>query len=156
VRTALQMTREKMAAKWSDWIFHYGHARLDFATGNYADAKKHLLQFDIDDPVDKMNHDSLLVCIYYELQDWESFHNCASTFRRFMERNKVFSEQAREEVLNTIGLLSAMATYQSLPSKDALFRIRQKLEEATYFFHRPWLEDKVKELEKTHQEMENR
>lgn len=101
-RQFLETTFEKLPAKWRDDLYHYGSAYLDFAEGNYKKAKKHLLQVEFHDWYYRTSHQNLLMRIYYETDDFESYDSLAQSFHRYLNRSTDISEGLKASLLNLI------------------------------------------------------
>lgn len=117
-------------------------ARLAFARGELAEAAALLKNTDFKDPVDNLIAKSLLIKVYYKLEEPEMLEAQLESLRSFIQR-KEFSDYHRRNYLNIIRFVQRLMALAPYDDKG-----RQKLERdilnAKVLTEREWLLEQVR------------
>lgn len=125
---------------------NYNLARLHYSKKQYRDALRLLLAVEFTDVYYHLDSKSLLLRIYYELEDWEPLLSLFNTFKIYLKRNKLISEYQRTTYTNLVKFVRKL-TRIKMGSKLPLERVKQEIEQVKQIADLTWLESKVNELE---------
>ncbi len=89
-------------------IYAYVRAFLDFSRGNHSEALRRLRDVEFTDVFYRTGHQSLLLRIYYELEDIEALEGLVQTFRRFLNRSRTMSERRKDYNRNFLSVLKLL------------------------------------------------
>lgn len=146
-RNFLENNRENFPEKWRKGLYHYGHAYLDFALGNFRSAKKHLLQVEFHSWNYRASHQNLLVRIYFETDDLEGFESLSKSFQRYIYRSKEIAPHMRESLLNLIRFCQKMFDLRmQSPSSKQLDNLRDEVMVCPQLQNRDWILAKLEEM----------
>lgn len=145
-RNFLEQTFEKLPDKWRDDLYHYGCAYLDFAEGAYKEAKRHLLQVEFHDWYYRTSHQNLLMRIYYETNDFESYDSLAQSFQRYLNRSSDISSGLKASLSNLVRFcrkLFDLRERRAVPKdREALVR---EVQDCPHLQNRDWVLAKIDE-----------
>jgi len=97
---------------------------------------------------------SLLLKIYFELEDEEPLNAIIDSFKLFLKRNKKVSERQRNSYLNLIKYTKKLNSYRDkyrlLTRKNpkALLSLKNEINSETNIINQAWLQAQVENLEK--------
>lgn len=118
---------------------HFNLARIRFENGKYKESLSELLKVDFGhDAFYSVNSKILLLKNYFELKESDAFDSLCSSFKEFIRKNKVISNNYKINCLNLIKMTRRI--YQASPSK--LKKLVTELESATQIAEKAWLLDK--------------
>ncbi len=118
---------------------HFNMARISFEKSNYKLSLRELLQVDFSqDPGYSLNSKLLLLKNYFELKESDAFDSLCSSFKEFIRKNKVISNNHKTYYLNFIKLISKI--YGAPPTK--LKRLHTQIKENQQIAEKNWLLEK--------------
>lgn len=128
--------------------FAFYLAYLDFSLGAYSPALQKLQGLELKEPLYRTGHQVLLLRIYYELEHFESLFYLLDSFRRFLNRNRKFSEKQKDLNRNFLSILRQLARAREKgPNPQKTEKIREMLSRYPEVTDRTWLQEKLRELE---------
>jgi len=125
---------------------NYNLARLHYSRKQYHQALKLLLAVEFTDVYYHLDSKSLLLRIYYELEDWEPLLSLFNTFKIYLKRNKLISEYQRTTYTNLVKFVRKL-TRIKMGSKLPLQTVKDEIGQVKQIADLTWLESKVAELE---------
>ena len=118
---------------------HFNLARIRFENGKYKESLNELLKVDFGhDAFYSVNSKILLLKNYFELKESDAFDSLCSSFKEFIRKNKVISNNYKINCLNLIKMIRRI--FQAPPSK--LKKLMIELELATNIAEKAWLLEK--------------
>jgi hypothetical protein len=145
-REFVKETYRRLPERWREGVFHYGMAYLDFAEGLYSEAKRHLLQVEFYDQLYRSSHQVLLLRIYYETDEVESFYALLDTFRRYLNRNSDLSESMIAGLTNQINLTKKAFELKLGEKKLSKEKLREEVLSLQPVVDRSWILEKLAEM----------
>lgn len=124
----------------------YNHARIFFYRKEYRAALRQLLEVDARDVYYSLGTKSLLLKIYYEMDDIEPLLSLVTSTRTWLRRNKSISEYQRTIYLNFLNFVKQLVQVK-LGGGKPVPQIREKMNEVKKIADLTWLKVKVTELE---------
>jgi len=147
IRNFLQTHRTEIDDELGVHALSFSMAYLEFSCGNYKSALGHLQQVEFTDPFYRTGHQTLLLRIYYELDDFITLETLSATFRRYLNRNLLLSNTQKNLLRNFISVIRQLAKGKEFGLNPRLkAKIRHMLDGFTSVTDRIWLEQKFKEL----------
>lgn len=145
----LSQNQSKIIQSAGENVWHYISAFHQFYSKNHSRALQLLQQVKVTAHNYRTGHQTLLLRIYYELSDFESVEAVATTFRRYLNRNKQLSERQKDLNRNFISIVQLLAKSKEMGfSPYRKRRIEEFLAGTEGITDRTWLEEKFKELNK--------
>ncbi len=135
-----------LSADFRQNAINYNLARLHYSRKHYRDALKLLLAVEFTDVYYHLDSKSLLLRIYYELEDWEPLLSLFNTFKIYLKRNKLISEYQRSTYTNLVKFVRKLARIK-MGSKLPLEKVKQEIAEVKQIADLTWLQSKADELE---------
>lgn len=135
-----------LSADFRKNAINYNLARLHYSRKQYHQALKLLLAVEFTDVFYHLDSKSLLLRIYFELEDWEPLLSLVNTFKIYLKRNKLISEYQRTTYTNLVKFvrkLTRIKTGSNLP----LEKVKLEIEQVKQIADLTWLQSKVQELE---------
>lgn len=129
--------QEKLEPAQRESFVHFNLARLEYARHNYADAMRLLQTADFNDLVNNLIAKTLLIKIYYALDEYDLLESHLDSFRVFIRRREL-SDYHRKNFSNIIAL---MRKIMRLPSNDRKGRhkLRAEIAATEILTERDWL-----------------
>lgn len=119
---------------------HFNLARIYFEKSIYKDSLLELLKVDFNkDAFYSLNAKLLLLKNYYELKETEAFESLCLSFKEFIRRNKVISDNYKAFYLNFVKRIRIL--YMSTSSKRK--KLISELESSTQLAEKAWLIEKA-------------
>lgn len=147
-RNFLQVHREDIEQELGGNALAYSLAYLEFSSRNYQLALRHLQDLEFIDPFYRTGHQTLLLRIYYELNDFVSLEALSATFRRYLNRSSLLSQTQKDLHRNFISTIRQLTKARETGLNTRLkAKIRHMLDSFSSVTDRPWLEQKLLELE---------
>lgn len=128
---------------------HYAKGYAAFYRQDYPQSLKHLTKMELKDPFYRTGHQVLLMRIYYELADWEPLIHLMGAFRRYLNRNKQFSDKQKNLNRNFLSILKKLVqarTRGRRPTPAIIRKIEEKMSSFSEITDQIWLTDKIEEL----------
>lgn len=123
---------------------NYNLAYLHMEKGEFAEALEHLHQVSFKDSLYSLNGKSMLLKLYYELDEMEALYSLIDSFRLFVRRTKAINPNLREAWLNLIRFTKRLTKYRA-EEKEKLRALEVSIKEATFLAGRQWIIQKVAE-----------
>lgn len=121
-------------------------AQLYWHRKRYQDAVRILSRVEYDDPFYALNAKSLLLKIYFELDEREVLLSFCESFKMYLKRNRVISKSHITNYINLINYVSRLIKLK--PHQHAkLDKIKEDIYSARYLNNRKWLLEKVGHIE---------
>jgi len=124
---------------------NYNLARLHYSKKQYREALRLLLAVEFTDVYYHLDSKSLLLRIYYEMEDWEPLISLFNTFKIYLKRNKLISEYQRSTYTNLVKFVRKL-TRIKMGSKSPLQKVKDEINEVKQIADLTWLQSKVEEL----------
>jgi hypothetical protein len=125
---------------------NYNLARLHFAKKEFRKALKLLTTVEFTDVYYHLDSKSLLLKIYYEIEEIEPLFSLISTFSVYLRRSKLISEYQRMIYSNLVKHVKRMAKIKS-GSNYSLDKIKKSVATDSQIADIGWLKNKIEELE---------
>jgi len=122
----------------------YNKAVLCYHEKNYRQTLKLIREVEFSDLYYALDSKSLLMKVYYETDDMETFLYHISAFKIFLRRNKFISEYQREIYRNFIRF--TLKLFRSGYSRTKLTVLREQLANESNISDRSWLLEKADDL----------
>ena len=91
-----------------------------------------------------LNAKVLLIATYYELDEIDALESSLSSFKTYIYRKDIVSEDRRKLYNNYVSFLQKIIQNQGNQSK--LIKLRQDVEQVKNIASKPWLLEKINEL----------
>ncbi len=134
-----------LSADFRKNAINYNLARLHYSRKQYRDALRLLLAVEFTDVYYHLDSKSLLLRIYYELEDWEPLLSLFNTFKIYLKRNKLISEYQRTTYINLVKFVRKL-TRIKMGSKLPLEQVQQEIQQVKQIADLSWLQSKLDEL----------
>lgn len=118
-------------------LLSFNLARLEYKRGHYHAALRLLQTADFKDLVNNMIAKTLLLKIYYELEEFDLLESHLDTFRQFIRRREL-SDYHRRNYLNIITFVKKI-TALPLGDRSGKSVLRTEMEQAEVLTERDWL-----------------
>ena len=100
--------RGKLNPEFSENAYTYSMAWVHFTRREYDKALRMLLRVEFNDVYYHLDSKSLLMKVYYEMNEYDAFFSLVDAFKIYLRRNKFISEFQRETYHNFILLLNKL------------------------------------------------
>ncbi len=132
---------EKLENEYRDSTVNFNLARLEYTRKNYGKAMLHLQKVESKDLVNNLISKTLLMRIYYELEEYDSLFSHLDSFQIFIRRREV-SDFHRKNYMNAIRLVKKLVSLPEL-DKEAREALREEIESEEVLTEREWLLGKI-------------
>ncbi|MGB1204800.1 MAG: hypothetical protein ACPG5B_04080 [Chitinophagales bacterium] len=140
----IQSHKKRLAVSFRQNAYSYSMADLFFHQRKYKKAMQELLQVSFDDVFYSTESKVLLMCIYYELDEIEALLALADSFKIYLRRSKLLSDNHIIVYMNFIKLLARLAKAEKYESKK-IKRILERLNSLPKVANKTWLYEKISE-----------
>ncbi len=123
----------------------YNLARVHYARKKYREALRVMRTVEFTDVYYHLDAKSLLLKVYYEMDDIEPLFSLITTLRVYLKRSKLISEYQRAIYINLINHVKALAKIKS-GGNQSVDVIKQSIENNNGIADINWLRTKVAEL----------
>ncbi len=123
----------------------YNMARVHFDRRDYDQVITLLQQVEYSDVFYSLDSRSILLKTYYELDEVDSMEALVNSFRIFLRRNKILSEQQRKGYMNLIKFASQASRVRPR-DKDRVNKLESDISNTSPIADVGWLKEKVAEL----------
>lgn len=124
----------------------YNFARLHFSKNEFRKALKLLTTIEFTDVYYHLDSKSLLLKIYYEMEEFEPLFSLINTFRVYLQRSKLISEYQRKIYFNLVTQTKRLAKIKS-GSNYSLQKIKDTVESDSQIADIGWLKAKILDLD---------
>lgn len=132
---------EKLEKEYRDSTVNFNLARLEYTRKNYGKAMLHLQKVGSKDLVNNLISKTLLMRIYYELEEYDSLFSHLDSFQIYIRRREV-SDFHRKNYMNAIRLVKKLVALPEL-DKEAKIALKKEIEEEEILTEREWLLGKI-------------
>jgi tetratricopeptide (TPR) repeat protein len=135
--------REFLEATQQEAYVSFNLARLEYQRKHYDKALQYLQTADFKDLVNNLIAKTLLLKIYYELDEFDLLESHLDSFRSFIRRREL-SDYHRQNYQNIIALVKKLTSIRP-GDREALSLLRKRIEETVILTEREWL---IEQLDK--------
>jgi hypothetical protein len=100
--------KEKLNPEFSENAYTYSMAWIHFTKKEYDKALRMLLRVEFNDVYYHLDSKSLLMKVYYEMNEFDAFLSLVDAFRIYLRRNKFISEFQKETYSNFIVVMNKL------------------------------------------------
>lgn len=108
VSNFIEEYRNKLNPEFSENAFTYSMAWVHFTKKEYDKALRMLLKVEFNDVYYHLDSKSLLMKVYYEMDEFDPFFSLVDAFKIYLRRNKFISDYQRETYHNFILLVNKL------------------------------------------------
>lgn len=108
VSTFINDFRHKLNPEFSENAYTYSMAWVHFTRKEFDKALKMLLRVEFNDVYYHLDSKSLLMKVYFEMEEYDGFFSLVDAFKIYLRRNKYISEVQRETYHNFILLINKL------------------------------------------------
>ncbi|TND08641.1 MAG: hypothetical protein FD123_2145 [Bacteroidetes bacterium] len=141
----IQRYKSELPSRERENAFVYNMAFLHFHRGEYSQTLQLLQKVEFTDLYYQLDSRVILLKIYFELDDTETFFYHTAAFKTFLKRNKLISDYQRAIYLNLVKFTSRLLRAGTSRRKIAL--VKKLAEENRQVADLAWLLKKVEERE---------
>ena len=138
----IQDYKDKIRVGFRKNAVNYNMAYLHFNNGNYEEALSHLNRVEFNDPSYSMNSKSMLLKLYYELNEVEALYSLVDSFRVFIRRNKLISDGMKSAYLSLIKFTKQLIKIQGKEA-EKLHALEEQIKTTKQLAGRSWIISKV-------------
>lgn len=142
VSTFIEEYQQYLAPEYRDNFVQFSWCKLYFEKGDYDQAQTLLVQFDIDDLLINLSAKSMLVRIYYELQEINALESLLDNMRTFVNRHKAIAYH-RNNVIALIRYTKKLIRLNTYDQSQKV-KLREELLQHPPFPEKNWI---LKQLE---------
>lgn len=124
-------------------IYHYNYGQLHFYQQNYSEALTHLQDVDYIDAHYYCGCKSLLLKIYYELDEFIAFEALFEAFRMYLRRESSLTKKRKQAYKNFIVFARKLYKLQDQPNPKETAKLLVNIKQADAVSDRPWLLEKI-------------
>ena len=141
VENFIETSSDLLEKKYRKQTISFNLARLEYARKNYNAAMLHLQNAEYKDLVNNLIAKSLLIKIYFELEEYDLLFSHLDSFQIFIRRREV-SDFHRKNFMSIIRFLKKIVR---LPEMDKKGRkaLRKEIESEEVLSERDWLLSKI-------------
>ena len=136
--------KEYLLPKFKENAYNYNLAYLYFNKKQYSQAISLLNQVVFDDVYYSCESKALLLRIYFMTEELDAFYSLVDSFRLFIKRNKLITDNIKEMYINIIRFLNRITRLKP-GDKTALMKIKQDVVETKKVLNYTWLIDQIDE-----------
>ncbi|MFI5218172.1 MAG: hypothetical protein ACHQNT_01700 [Bacteroidia bacterium] len=125
---------------------NYNLARLYFSKNEFRKALKLLTTIEFTDVYYHLDSKSLLLKIYYEMEEFEPLFSLINTFRVYLRRSKLISEYQRKIYSNMVTQTRRLTKIKS-GSNYSLQKVKDSIAADSQIADIDWLKNKILDLE---------
>ncbi|MGB1242987.1 MAG: hypothetical protein ACPG49_10730, partial [Chitinophagales bacterium] len=140
----IETYKDKLAPNFRQNAYAYNLAYLYFHQNQFDNALKLLHEVTFEDIGYSIKSRTLLLRVYYELDEIDPFYSLIDSFKIYLKRNKLLSESRKKIYLNFIKFIARLSR---LPKgqNSRLLKIKKQIEETSNTANGNWLLQKVNE-----------
>ena len=140
----IQLYKEKLAPNFRQNAYAHNLAYLYFHQSKFGEALKLLNEVTFDDIGYSIKSRKLLLRVYYELDEIDPFYSLVDSFKIYLKRNKLLSENRKKAYLNFIKFIARLSRLIK-GQNSRLLKIKKQIEENPNTPNISWLLQKVNE-----------
>ncbi len=140
----IETYKDKLAPNFRQNAYAYNLAYLYFHQNQFNNALKLLHEVTFEDIGYSIKSRTLLLRVYYELDEIDPFYSLIDSFKIYLKRNKLLSESRKKIYLNFIKFIARLSR---LPKgqNSRLLKIKKQIEGTSNTANGNWLLQKVNE-----------
>jgi len=128
-----------------DNALNFNLARVEFYRGEYEKALSYLNYVNYDDIWYSLNSKSLLLAIYYELEEFDVLENHLDTYQTYLRREKSIQENYRKMHLNFTKYVKKIYRINPINIQHSM-KLSEKIKSEKSVINKQWLLEKIDEL----------
>lgn len=136
---------EYLDEKIRDNAFNFSLARLNFYQKNYPEVIDYLNKVSYEDVWYNLSSKSILLLVYYELDEIDALDSLISSFKAFISREKSLSKNRKNPYFEHLKFLKKLS-HTNPNDKDKLKALKADIEATSGVVNKPWLLEKIEEL----------
>ena len=115
-----------------------------FFKGQYGEALKLINQVEFTDIFYALDSRTMLIKIYYQMDEWDPMQSAIEAFKVYLRRNKTLSENVKVLYTNFLKYIDKLSRLTKR-DKSKLNELKEKIEETKQVADLGWLQQKVEE-----------
>ncbi len=119
-------------------------ARIEFYKNNFGKVIELLQQVEMTSVLYTLNAKTILMCSYYELDEFDALDSYINSFRVFVNREKSISARRKEKFKVLLKYVVKLINLRS-SDKEGIKSLREEIEETPGIISKPWLLQKLDE-----------
>ena len=133
-----------------DDTLELSYAMLYYEKKEYSKALECLNKVSGVFPLFKLSTKHILIKIYYETNQYDSFFSLMDTYKHYLKNEKIITDLIRGYHINFLNYLGILVKIKSSGTHDNLFPLKKEIKQNVNmdFRHQLWLIEKAEELEK--------
>ncbi|OWY19548.1 hypothetical protein C7N43_12380 [Sphingobacteriales bacterium UPWRP_1] len=135
---------QSLAPQFRENAYNYNLAYLYYNRQQYGKAQKLLSEVVFEDVFYSIEAKSLLLRIYYEINETDPLLALCDAFKIYLRRNKLIADNKRELYLNYIKFIARLSKIPK-GKKEALQELLQQLNNTKHIVNLKWLQQKIQE-----------
>ena len=145
VKDFIEQYKGYINPKYRTSVFNYNLANYYVYQQSFEQALKHLQKVSFIDPFYRISHYILLLKIYFECEEVEPFLSLCVSFRSFLRRKKILSENQRKAYLQFVKFSKAIFLIKigQRKNNDQLLPL---IQDSSNLIEKNWLKDKLGSL----------
>ena len=136
--------KNKLNEKFRINAFNYNMGYLLFFKGQYGEALKLINQVEFTDIFYALDSRTMLIKIYYQMDEWDPMQSAIEAFKVYLRRNKTLSENVKVLYTNFLKYIDKLSRLTKR-DKSKLNELKEKIEETKQVADLGWLQQKVEE-----------
>ena len=132
---------EKLDPAYRDSTVSFNSARVEYSRGNYAEVMTHLQNVEFKDLVNNLIAKTMLMKVYYELEEYDLLFSHLDSFQIYIRRREV-SDFHRKNFMSIIRFLKKIVGLAEMDKKGRK-ALRKEIEAEEVLTEREWLLSKV-------------
>ncbi|MEK7256022.1 MAG: hypothetical protein AAB316_14820 [Bacteroidota bacterium] len=144
VENFIQKYSADLEEKHREALVHFNLARLDFEKKDYKTAMRQFAQLDYDDFLLNLSAKTMLLKMYYELDEFNALDSLLGSMRTYLQRKKVmgYHKSNYKNILHFTKKLLRTTAY----GKEQKEKLRHEIEAANPLTERRWLLEQLDKL----------
>ena len=131
----IQKYHKKLEEEYQEDALHFNLADINYRRKNYQEAQIHLIQVQFSDVFYTLGAKTMLLKIYFEINEGEALFALIASFSIYLRRNKKIAKDVREAYLNFTSILGRIVRAH----KEKYPAIIEKINNTKYLYNRNWL-----------------
>ena len=151
----IQQYKNKLPENEGDNAYTYNLANYYYETGDYKKAVKLLRNVEFTDVYYNLDSKSMLLKIYYDTEEDESFISLVASFKIYLKRNKLISEanytlykNLLKYTVKVFNLHNKLPYQRGRPFTRQLAKIKKQITDTHNIANKKWLLGQVEAIEK--------
>lgn len=136
--------KNKLNEKFRSNAYNYNLAYLLFFKGQYGDALRLINQVEFTDIFYALDSRTMLIKIYYQMDEWDPMQSAIEAFKVYLRRNKTLSDNVKDLYSNFLKFIDKLSRL-TRRDKAKLEELLEKLESTKQTADLGWLRQKVEE-----------